>query len=244
MSSTELSGDLEPTQVYCSLNSSLALLRAKVSDASDELYAWGSTFNGILGQGFDDTTKLFEASPTKIEFPQEEEKLRIRQVSVGDYHAALITSTRELFCWGSNLKGQLGTEDTENRLRPCKVQYDNDIASSKSVTLVSCGASFTFVVTDQNQIKVSGQLPFTVILDQALGEQDFVPTFQSIAQFDQRVKILQIESSRFASIVVDPRDDEQTKELFFWGRSPVGIFHELTALNQLFENSTSKDSTC
>ena len=232
-------GDLEPTQVFCSLNSSFALLRANVKDVSDELYAWGSTYDGILGQGFGDDTTQFVVSPTKIEFPQVEKKLRIKQVSVGDYHAALITSKRELYCWGSNLKGQLGTEDTENRLRPCMVQYD----SLDSVTLVSCGASFTFVVTDQNEIKVSGQLPFTVLLDPALGEQDFVPTFQSIAQFDQRVKILQIESSRFASIVVDPRDDEQTKELFFWGRSPVGIFHELTALNQLFENSTSKDST-
>ena len=47
---------------------------------------------------------------------------------------------------------------------------------------------------------------------------------------------MQIESSRFASMVVDPQDSEQPKELFFWGRSPVGCFNELTSLNQLFDN--------
>jgi len=42
-------------------------------------------------------------------------------------------------------------------------------------------------------------------------------TFQSIAQFDQRVQIVQLEASRFASIVVDPVEEGQPKELFFWG---------------------------
>ena len=38
--------------------------------------------------------------------------------------------------------------------------------------------------------------------------------------------------------MVDPQESEQPKELFFWGRSPVGIFNELTSLNQLFDNKT------
>lgn len=39
-------------------------------------------------------------------------------------------------------------------------------------------------------------------------EKDHIDTFQSIAQFDQRVKICQVETSRFTSIVVDPVEDE------------------------------------
>ena len=54
---------------------------------------------------------------------------------------------------------------------------------------------------------------------------------------------MQIETSRFASIVVDPQDGEQPKELFLWGQSPMGVFNELTPLNQLFGNSQEQSSS-
>lgn len=98
-------------------------------------------------------------------------------------------------------------------------------------TMVSCGCHFTFLVTSDNEIKIAGQIPFSIITEHGAPEQDYVDTFQSIAQFDKQVKILQIEASRFASIVVDPRDAGQPKELFLWGKSPIGVFTELSALN-------------
>ena len=48
---------------------------------------------------------------------------------------------------------------------------------------------------------------------------------------------MQVEASRFASIVVDPVEEGQPKELFLWGQSPLGVFNELTPLNQLFASS-------
>lgn len=83
---------------------------------------------------------------------------------------------------------------------------------------------------------ISGKLPFAVKNDQG-EDQNFISTFQSIAQFDQRVQIMQVEASRFASIVVDPVEDDQPRELFLWGQSPLGVFNELTPLNQLFASS-------
>lgn len=44
-------------------------------------------------------------------------------------------------------------------------------------------------------------------------------------------------------MVVDPQESEQPKELFFWGRSPVGCFNELTSLNQLFDNKTESGAS-
>lgn len=46
--------------------------------------------------------------------------------------------------------------------------------------IISCGATFTFLVTDLNEIKIAGQIPFSIITEEGQ-EQDFVPTFQSIA---------------------------------------------------------------
>ena len=36
---------------------------------------------------------------------------------------------------------------------------------------------------------------------------------------------------------MDPAEVGQPKELFFWGQSPLGVFNELTPLNQLFAGS-------
>ena len=53
---------------------------------------------------------------------------------------------------------------------------------------------------------------------------------------------MQVEATRFASIVVDPVEDSQPKELFLWGQSPLGVFNELTPLNQLFAGSYEQPS--
>lgn len=73
--------------------------------------------------------------------------------------------------------------------------------------MVSCGTDYTFLISGANEILVSGKLPFMVKSEDE-DEKDHIDTFQSIAQFDQRVKICQVETSRFTSIVVDPVEDE------------------------------------
>ena len=90
------------SKVCCSANSSFAALKASTAQASDELYSWGATKDGILGHK---VAKNIESVPfpTKVEFSitaacssaQEEEDaddvLRIEHVSVGESHAALLT---------------------------------------------------------------------------------------------------------------------------------------------------------
>lgn len=44
---------------------------------------------------------------------------------------------------------------------------------------------------------------------------------------------MQIEASKFASILVKPGDSAEPKELFLWGQTPLGLFQEPTSLNQL-----------
>lgn len=51
------------------------------------------------------------------------------------------------------------------------------------------------------------------------------------------MKIVQIDVSKFASIIVDPVEDDQPKELFLWGQSPLGVFNDLTPLNPIFAAS-------
>ena len=54
--------------------------------------------------------------------------------------------------------GQLGLTDTENRLEP----FLNSFVAEQETTQVSCGNSFTFLISGVNEIMISGKLPFAV----------------------------------------------------------------------------------
>ena len=91
----------------------------------------------------------------------------------------MLTCARQVFCWGANSKGQLGLEDTESRLIPTL----NALAEGQGTAQISCGLAFTFLISGLNEIMIAGELPFAVETESG-EEQDFIATFQSIAQFD------------------------------------------------------------
>lgn len=59
------------------------------------------------------------ANPTKVEFAEASEQMKIEHVSLGESHGALLTTTRDVYVWGTNSMGELGLDDTESRLEPC-----------------------------------------------------------------------------------------------------------------------------
>ena len=67
------------------------MLKADNPDIADEIYTWGSLF------GIESEEEVVGSGPQKIEFAngefayKESRKLRIKSVSVGETHAALIT---------------------------------------------------------------------------------------------------------------------------------------------------------
>ena len=67
------------------------MLKADNPDVADEIYTWGSLF------GIEIDEEVVGSGPQKVEFAngefdhKESRKLRIKSVSVGDTHAALIT---------------------------------------------------------------------------------------------------------------------------------------------------------
>ena len=67
------------------------MLKADNPDIADEIYTWGSLF------GIESDEDVVGSGPQKVEFTNgefaddESRKLRIKSVSVGETHAALIT---------------------------------------------------------------------------------------------------------------------------------------------------------
>ena len=149
----------EPLQIECSYDSSFVLYKSdKDSSYGDELYSWGSTEHGILGHSqaeLNGVKAIFE--PLRVKFGSDK-KLCFKQVSAGESHAAILTDDNQAFFWGTNSSGQLGLNDTEDHDQPTH----NDILVTLQVTQISCGNGFTFIATGQNEIMVSGKLPFTI----------------------------------------------------------------------------------
>ena len=102
--------------------------------------------------------------------------MKIELVSLGQSHAALLTSDHQVYCWGANHKGQLGFNNTQNRHVPTL----NTLLTDQDTKIVSCGNDFTFLISGLNEIMIAGKLPFLVQTEQG-HEQDFIATFQSIA---------------------------------------------------------------
>jgi alpha-tubulin suppressor-like RCC1 family protein len=72
-------------------------------------------------------------------------------ISSGIYHYALITTQSSLFMWGKNIERQLGRESVKpDLIAPTKHQ------SLVDAKFVECGADFTLIVTNENELKTFG----------------------------------------------------------------------------------------
>jgi alpha-tubulin suppressor-like RCC1 family protein len=72
-------------------------------------------------------------------------------ISSGIYHYALITTKSTLFMWGKNIERQLGRESVKPDVSaPTRHNTLDD------VKYVECGADFTLVITNENELKSFG----------------------------------------------------------------------------------------
>ena len=74
---------------------------------TSEMYCWGGNFEGQLGNG--NTNNQLVA--TQIEWDGD----NLRGLSAGTNHTCAQTNAGNVFCWGNNAFGQLGTESEEIR---------------------------------------------------------------------------------------------------------------------------------
>ena len=109
------------------------------TSTNDQLYCWGYNYYGQLGNG----TSNSGANPLPIKVSGGAiagsplgASLTIKQISVGDTNACVITSDDQLYCWGYNGSGELGNGTTSGSVAnslPIKIS-GGAIAGSPLVT--------------------------------------------------------------------------------------------------------------
>ncbi|XP_077559435.1 E3 ubiquitin-protein ligase HERC2 isoform X3 [Haemaphysalis longicornis] len=109
--------------------------------AEGEVYSWGEGDDGKLGHG----------NKSSCERPRVIELLRGKEVvdvACGGAHSACITASGELYTWGKGRYGRLGHGDSDDQLKPKKVEA----LSGWRVRCVACGSgdAQTLCVTDDD----------------------------------------------------------------------------------------------
>lgn len=140
-------------------------------DKQGTLFCWGRNDQGQLGDG----TLQDRSTPKEVAgLPG-----KVRAVSLGAAHACAALEDGRVFCWGQNLKGELGNGDRQNSTTPVLVKgLPVKISSLAAGTEFSCGLSAAGSVYCWGDPIATGQPAGEARSDQAVPE--LVPGLDSV----------------------------------------------------------------
>ncbi|MBN2362369.1 MAG: hypothetical protein JXR83_23155 [Deltaproteobacteria bacterium] len=106
--------------------------------SSGDLYCWGSDFFGQLG---DDATLANKHVPTAVDTTNlDADGKAFTRISVGSRGSCGLTGKGRVFCWGSNLDGQLGSGSFYDEATPVAVDTTNLDADAKGFSQIAVGS--------------------------------------------------------------------------------------------------------
>ena len=183
-----------------------------ICSVTNNLYGWGQ--GNVVGIKENDKSGKLTAEPRLI--PKPSNDINLIDVVAGDKHAAVIDTNGLVYTWGIGGEwmsggGQLGHNSTNSYDKPeliktC-VEYDIKIKS------VSCGASHTLMLTDDNEVLSFGLGEFGRL---GLGSSEDVLTPTPIDSLAD-LKVKQIVASGNHSMVLTSNGS-----IYSWGKNNMG----------------------
>ena len=116
--------------------------------AANEAWCWGANPNGPLGTSA--TTGLTGLCTDFVTwFPCSDAPVRVvgghafKQIAAGFWHTCGVTTAGKAYCWGTNIKGQLGDGTNTERRTPSPVAGNLTFASVSAMFEHTCGVTTT-----------------------------------------------------------------------------------------------------
>jgi len=134
---------LTPVKVLTNVKSVSPFSGDNMSAITEEgdLYCWGGNDAGVVGNG----TEEAQLSPVKV---LSDVKSFFASDGSSPINVSAITKEGDLYCWGYNYCGQLGTGKTENQFTPMKIlsnvksfSYNSQVAITKEGDLYCWGGN-------------------------------------------------------------------------------------------------------
>jgi alpha-tubulin suppressor-like RCC1 family protein len=123
--------------------------------SSGQLYAFGENYYGELGSATNNGTATPNPTPTQVPLPGESGT--VTQVAAGGDHSLAVTSSGQLYAFGYNYYGQLGS--TTDNLTETPIPTPTLVTlpgESGPVTQAAAGQSHSLVVTSSGQLYAFG----------------------------------------------------------------------------------------
>jgi alpha-tubulin suppressor-like RCC1 family protein len=119
--------------------------------SAGQLYSFGENELGELGRATNDSTTAPNPTPTLVDLPGASGP--VTEVVAGTYFSLAVTSTGQLFAFGANDRGQLGSSVNNGVFTPNPTPTLVDLPSgSGAVTEVAAGGEFALVLTSSGQL--------------------------------------------------------------------------------------------
>nr|CAD7577020.1 unnamed protein product [Timema californicum] len=109
-----------------------------------DLYSWGNNGYCELGNGTSNPCFV----PTLIILPASKE---VVDVACGSHHTLALTRDGEVYAWGQNNCGQVGSGMSTNQSAPRKV---NSGIGGKKVVSIACGQTSSMAVVENGEVRV------------------------------------------------------------------------------------------
>ena len=128
--------------VFAGGNQSFALSKSGV------VYAWGSNASGQLGVG----STLPTSSPSIVKGLGGVGTLTgIQTIAAGSAHTLALATTGEVYAWGDNARGQLGTGATNSSNIPVPV-LDGSSARLKNIVAIASGGKHSIAINQKGEV--------------------------------------------------------------------------------------------
>ncbi|XP_061683885.1 RCC1 and BTB domain-containing protein 2 isoform X1 [Syngnathoides biaculeatus] len=114
-----------------------------IATSDGEVYAWGHNGYSQLGNG----TTIHGLIPALVSTNLQNKK--VTEVACGSHHTIALTTEGEVYAWGYNNSGQVGSGSTANQPTPRRV---SSCLQSKVVVNIACGQLCSMAVLDNGEI--------------------------------------------------------------------------------------------
>ena len=116
-------------------------------DEDGQIYAWGSSHFGQLGDG----TNNNHNRPVSIEIADLSANEKVIEVSAGHFFSAALTNEGNVYTWGDGEQGQLGNGLMVNSSSPVKVDTSGVLAG-KQIVDISAGEAFVLALSSEGKL--------------------------------------------------------------------------------------------
>jgi len=202
-----------------------------------QVVSWGKDpKNGCLGLG-----KSSEgANKTQVDAPEEVKELRnVTDIQMGTDHVVALTNIGEVYCWGNNMKGQLGTSGEEILWKPKKVEQ----LSSEQIMQIAVVRNSTFALSTSGVVYAWGEnKDNTLGLEEAKMEVVKQPKRLSLLG-EMRIRKLEIfEGRTIIAHVRAPENDDDFGALDLVGNeddneTERGLFQGIDKMREAMEKT-------